>query len=579
MPKLPDVTDFGERPQPSPGASVYSFTPSRAGQIKAEGVTSLGQGLRAAGNRLEVVYEEEKRKNDLLMSEDAENILLNKALDLEIGDDGYTKKKGAAATKGDLFKDYMQRFDDEARLIEDGLQNDEQRQMHRLRKDAVRRQYAEGVIRHSIGEREAEAERIYKATRAIEIKSAAARGNDPAAIASSLLRIEANTHREADRLGIPREGPGAEPRQLMLASDRSDVHIGVIEGLLASGQDRKAKVYADAVRQEIDGEDRVTVDRWLEEGSVQGEAQRLADTIAGQAGTLKEAMALAKAADPKIRAETENRLVRYYAIKEQDEKDVKERAFTEASNIVETMLDTNFIPRSTWDLFDVHEKAALETYAAKNAMEQPIRTDWTVWNDISIRAASPALRDELFSGGIMKYMPDLADKERTKLLEWQSKWVAGDTSIDPELEGYSIANKIINDTLAGKGQKVKVKDGSPEAAALANINTQVRTRIQEQTTEKKRRLNSDEVQSIVDDVIKTAPESSSWGDLPALPALLPMKVLSLLNPFGGAKTVADIKSTEPPPDLEKIKAALIGAGIQPTEDAINDMIELRNANK
>ena len=121
MPKLPDVTAFGDRPVPQSRLGKVSYQATHGKEA------APGQGVVMVGRELEQVSNEIERENirvDTLRAEDAFNQLRARQQELSRGDDGFLNKRGGDAVNNDILKDYGKRFDDATNEIINCLGND-----------------------------------------------------------------------------------------------------------------------------------------------------------------------------------------------------------------------------------------------------------------------------------------------------------------------------------------------------------------------------------------------------------------------------------------------------------------------
>jgi hypothetical protein len=98
--------------------------------------------------------------------------------------------------------------------------------------------------------------------------------NDPLRVSD-----EVNGIREAAAKLAKLQGFGPEQTQELIGGNVSKAHLGVIDGLLAKGQDVNAETYFKARKDEFTAGDRAKVERALEVGSTLGEASRAAGKI------------------------------------------------------------------------------------------------------------------------------------------------------------------------------------------------------------------------------------------------------------------------------------------------------------
>jgi len=212
MPKLPDVSAFGERPTPRPSTGVQSYRVASGSEMLPHQATQkLGDALVTVGEQIERI----ELSNDKLRAEDSFNQLQAKRLDLTQGDDGFTKKKSADAVKQPLMDDYTKRFDQSVEEIANGLATDRQKEFFRRRANIAGLQLKQDILTHVTREQEVYANQVFNAGIDIEIQNAVSRFNDPIGIETSSARIEGLVNDEGTRAGWPEEKKAAVKREAM----------------------------------------------------------------------------------------------------------------------------------------------------------------------------------------------------------------------------------------------------------------------------------------------------------------------------------------------------------------------------
>lgn len=273
MTRIPDVTALGARQAPNPVAAVERLRPGEGGMAEAQAMIGLGRDVSQMAGKFAAIAKEEKEKADTLRAEDAFNKLREKQLEYTFGEGkGFTTKKGGDAVNGTLFKDYDGLLNNEISTIAAQLENDEQRNRFLQRANISRLQFQENILRHVAGERETYAASVYDGTINTEARAASAQWNDPTAVATSLLRSRAAANAEADRKGIPKEGPGSEPRLAMVQGAESKIHGAVLGQMLATGDYRKAAEYFKEHRENINPELAKSVQKAVEDGAQKQQA-------------------------------------------------------------------------------------------------------------------------------------------------------------------------------------------------------------------------------------------------------------------------------------------------------------------
>jgi len=263
MPKLPSALDLGARPVPQGGAGIAGYATPDTGSVgrivegAGHAVEGAGRVLRTTGGQLESAgdelfkaYKIEQDKFDAIRAEDAYSKLREKQLDLTVGEqNGFTRARAANATKPGFYRDYDQRFKDAAKAIDEGLDNDEQRQKFRLRAQASALQYRENLLQHIAREGDVYAKEVFDGTIKTETRLATAEWQNPRSVDAALMRIGASVDEAAKRFGWAKEYTDAQRQQAFGA-----VHSAVIGQALASHDFKYAKEWYDANRADVDAQ-------------------------------------------------------------------------------------------------------------------------------------------------------------------------------------------------------------------------------------------------------------------------------------------------------------------------------------
>lgn len=264
MPKLPSAADLGARPVPQGGgAGIAGYGVQDTGSVgrivegagrDVEGagrvLRTTGGQLEAAGDELFKAYKVEQDKFDAIRAEDAYSRLREKQLELTVGEqNGFTRARAANATKPGFYQDYDERFKAAAKAIDEGLDNDEQRQKFRLRAQASALQYRENLLQHIAREGDVYAKEVFDGTIKTETRLATAEWQNPRSVDAALMRIGASVDEAAKRFGWPKEYAEAQRQQAF-----GTVHSAVIGQALASHDFKYAKEWYDANRADVDAQ-------------------------------------------------------------------------------------------------------------------------------------------------------------------------------------------------------------------------------------------------------------------------------------------------------------------------------------
>lgn len=237
----------------------------------------------------------------------------------------------------------------------------------------------------------------------------------------------------------------------------SRLHAGVIESMLAQGNDLAAEQYAKTHIAEITGDERTSVQKMLEVGTRLGKAQRNADRILATEGITKtQAYALAKEIeDPQERQDAERELdTQFRRIAEAERADyetLSEQAFSAAVN-------TGRVPANLLSRLKAKDQVAVRDFLRSQTEGRPIETDWGAYYDLKTLAATAP--DRFRRENLLSYRGKLGETEFKELVTLQTKVRGGDSNPD-EVRGFRTVRESVVDALP-----TDVKPESEEGRAV-----------------------------------------------------------------------------------------------------------------
>jgi hypothetical protein len=252
MATIPDINALGARPSPKPNQDTARFQNpyTHMEHVPGSEMESIGRENAQQGQRfinLGREIQEEQLKVDAMRAEDAFNQLRNSQLNLAIGDDGFTKLHGVNALQGEILKNYGGKFDLEQQRIADSLQNDQQKQLFSKRAMVSKTQFTHEMLSHVAKETDTAKDNTFKGTVAVEQEAAAVNWPNPAAILTSLSRIDAAVNTRAQDLGLDDNSKAA-----LLLHASSGVHTSVVKQALANGNLKYAEAWYEQHKDQID---------------------------------------------------------------------------------------------------------------------------------------------------------------------------------------------------------------------------------------------------------------------------------------------------------------------------------------
>jgi hypothetical protein len=285
----------------------------------------------------------------------------------------------------------------------------------------------------------------------------------------------------------------------------SAIHAGVIDRLLATGNDLAAQHYYEANKTEITGAASAQIESALEQGSVAGASQRQADQITSATPNLADAMVKVKAiTDPKVRDATEQRVRQAFAVKAEALREQTEQAMVGFANVAEQTGSTDAMMRSNpraWSALDVGQRASLQSYARSLSKGQPVETDVGTYYQLRLAASSDdeKTRNAFLRENLLSYVDRLSKSDMKDLIDLQTGMRKGDAKVTA---GYRTVDQVASNTLAEAGMLPGTGRNTPDVLANAAL---FRRRLDEQVTrieqDRKRPITAAEAQAAADELM------------------------------------------------------------------------------
>lgn len=382
---------------------------------------------------------------------------------------GALNKKGEAALP--LPEEAKEQFEKLANELEKGMSTDEQRAaFQRLRGNEWQALDLQ-VRRHTFGEmqqyRQTELENHINNSSNAAVQSYA----DP-----KMVGLELNKAVTAIRTSGPSLGLGQEAIDAKVDAVQSKVHVGVINNLLADEKSAEAQAYYEATSGQINGELQDGVKKALEEGSVRASAQKHADQIEKEGGTLAQQLEKAKGLPPKEREHVEQRLEHRAILREKAKRDAEEDVMREAYDTIDSTGDVANIDPATWSSFNGSTRSAMIAYSKQKAAGNEPETDWAQYYRLTDTAAQSP--NDFARVNLLNYRPYLSDTEYKQLVGLQSSIKSGNREAAEKVQNPLLTHKqLIDNTLVEFGIDPDAKYDTPEGQAIAQLRRNLQQRV------------------------------------------------------------------------------------------------------
>ena len=484
----------GQRFNPSTPESA--FTPSQP--IDVSPVAKLSQSI----------WETQKAKADqvAVMEADAKSSHFETDL-LYNPDTGLMNRKGKNALG--IPEEAMGAWQKHASEVEAGLANDSQKLAYR--KMALQREtdMDTAVQRHVSDQLQAYDTETTKSYIEGEQRSSLINFEDPDRVEQSIRRQQDAYKLYAQRNGMPKEWLDEQ-----LAQVSSKTHAGVINRILARGNDLQASKYYEDHKSEITGPEAVATEKALEEGSTRGESQRQADKIVTGAVNRSQALLQAKEIkDSKVRDATEDRINHFYDEQNEIKRETQDQLYLTATNI----LDANrrgvqprmVVPPGIWAKLSLEQRRALEN-RSKNA-DELYNNDklWLAFLDLHPNDLGKMTEGEFET----KYWSEFDGPHRERAA---AQWAAARDAVtngkykSPQLAATLTFKDRVNNTLKSSGMipanRAAAKMTKGERQLYIEFEDEAARQVEEFEMNEllgKRKATGNEIQVILDNMAKT----------------------------------------------------------------------------
>jgi hypothetical protein len=238
--------DSQAAPQAAPNARL-----STDGPIEAFGGGQSLENVQSAAQGLGKVALQEKQKADELVLEDF-NTKLTQLKNSTIYDptDGLMTLKGKDALSAP--DTYGKRFQDGVEQLSQGLSNDNQRGLAKRLIESHKAELDDTIQKHVFTESQKYNEEVESSAIATGVDDAALNYHNPQMLQTAIDGLKGSVLRWGNRNGF---GEDSEVVRQKMDDVISKAHTGVVDRMLANGEDQKAKAYYDGIKDEVTGKD------------------------------------------------------------------------------------------------------------------------------------------------------------------------------------------------------------------------------------------------------------------------------------------------------------------------------------
>lgn len=509
----------------------------------------------AAGDRFQKYVKEAKAEADDVAATSAYEKLVKKKNELIWdGQNGAVNKKGKDALG--VMQEYGPQFEEYHAQIQSELSNEDQRRAVSKLYARENLEFTNTLQKHVF----TESKNLTDMTTAAAIQAtqddAILNYQNPGKVQEALARQKELLNKKAVINGYSPEIIAEQSKE-----EESKTHAGIVERMLANGEDLTAQKYYEQVKSGLVAPVAVKLDAAVQEGSIRGESQRQSSDIMSKYGSdQKKALEAARQIEhPRVQEETVQEIKRRFAENEQIKKANEELLFTTAANTAEKTKDRP--DPSVWAGLTLQQRNAIDNRIEQLRKGLQPQTDWESFYDLRTQASTPELQDKFLQTNLLMYRSKLADSEFKELITVQTALRKGDGSADKHLDGYRTDAGIVNDTLSLIGVDPTPKSGSEDAKKVALFRRQVDQAIAAESRATGKKPSNERVQQIVDSMtVKGITDRT-------LHFFKTEKYKYELEP--GQRFIEDVDfETIPPVAKKNIERALKQAGLKATEEEI-----------
>jgi hypothetical protein len=501
---VPVVPTYRNQPLPTErlqGPRIDSTPPQGA-----LGLTEASaQGFKASSGLAETVQKiamEEKNKGDQIAVQDYDTKASDLQTKLQIEASQMKGKDAAAAI--DLVQ---QKWTEGLSSLDGTLNNDSQRFAARHAAQQRWESLNKSVQLHSAQQLEQYDAESTDASISNARDQAILNYHDPEEVQNGLAK-----QNEALIYFAQRNGKGEEWLKSKLEESESKTHVGIVQRMLANGEDQRASQYYKGIKDQVSGADATTLEKYLEEGSLRGQSQRMADELLKDPEvTMISALEKAREVqDPKLRDALSDRLKSEFANRETARRNDEEKLFENVSRVVEQSKSRDQIPVDQWLALSPQARSSVDARIAQLRKGVEPETDPSLYYNLKTQAATPELKNQFLQTNLLLVRPHLSDSDWKEMVNIQTSLRSKDGKADAELDGFRNNQSIVNDTLNQIGIDPTPKTGSDDAGKVNLFRQKVDEQVRAIQQTNGRKATNEEVQTIVDRLATKVVTDRGW---------------------------------------------------------------------
>lgn len=428
------------------------------GAQQAQGFESLGNSLVSLEKSLNKERNSEKQQAYKLELDAFKNDLRNKKNELLYDkDSGYTRMKGRQALDG--FDSKKKEYDDYINERLGSLKNEEIKSMAAVEAQPFKTEYSLNLNQHAGGEHESLKDQTYLSTLESLKDDALLNSSSAGKLGETLAKV----NMEVGEYGR-RKGMDAKTIQEMQTQKKSEIHLGLINRFINNGDDLTAKTYLNKFSKDMDSDSVMKAEGILRTASIKGESQRIVDEAMKMGKGYQETMDFVRAkgdeAGPEVRDAATSRFKDRYNEIKFAEKEKNRADFQSAMDQLDKYRTLDHLTPEEINNLSEKKRSVLKKVHSLIAKGVEPETDPVVYQDLIIKASTPAFQQDFLKIDINEYADKLSTSDRKQLLGMRQSLIAKDGAYDDKfgkiMSDTTVINKVMDEAgISGDAKRAK----------------------------------------------------------------------------------------------------------------------------
>ena len=314
------------------------------------------------------------------------------------------------------------------------------------------------------------------------------------------LATNVKTQVDAIELYAGQMGWGVDQKRNAILDAKSTTYKSVIQKIADGGADLEAKKYFEKYKGDMSGKDVAYLEKVLNESSLVGESQRIADQIMVKYGD--DATAALNAArvsgDGEIRDHVVRRVKTQISENKMALKESRDQNFNELSSAVYAGSSFEELPASQRAILTTAQKNELRKQEQQRRNNFAYESDSTFLYSLSLEATTPETRSKFLRRNLGEVRSKLSESDFKSMMKMQQQMRKGESS--DLYDGIQTKMQIVNNTLRQLDITTGSKAKEDDLKRASQFNSEVDRLVIQQQKELGRKLTNQEVRKVVNDL-------------------------------------------------------------------------------